>query len=854
MKRSRKLKEWHFFSRQLRLWRKKSHQEQPEEEEQGGDGTEDVNSLAKRKVYWPAISYWLAIQSVDGLRVSTVPPHAALLKTGMEVTAKSLPDCKRGQEENAVAPISTTIKDHNNDFLQRKVDLSFERCIETLQSQVLDEPIGPIRGSERVVRLQVVCPTFAVELQRNVIPALLKAGLEFDVFGIQNASEPERTPLGKALAASSVVVALNEIERAMRKLGYAVHHGEVFRKNPTAKFTFEHSCTVKKFLSVLCNNERIKNVIVPHFSKLESMLADPECEFTRPIRINYDLIEVSNGWCFSISKRQFEVNPVKEGETPRAYIEYEHTKVPDARYFQEILENSLTPDEVSYFCEYYLRLLNVGIKPHKEKVMCLIGEPNSGKTSLFTPITRIIPTRYIAMITKQRAFNKSLIDQNTQVIFLDEAYSKLLDPDDWKTLTQGGLTAHDRKYKSSAPTVIRCPMFITCQEQMNFGDEHNTAMDVRLRKFHFRKLNSPPISGVQKHLKEKAMDCIVWASGVARTPEDELPPPTPSSARENNGIDEEEKERIRTMNFEELSESDGESSEEVEQNVADEASSADSDDDATTQSSVEGWEKSLNEVVQLQDKQPCQSLKQRQLSLIAAEIKRAAAEHESEVESARVRHLEETREKWITLGMMRREDAHLLTCVEGPYHSSIQKSREEYFARKREEDQRMLEKKSRDYFKNEWVLAKEREMREYQKQEDAAKDEDVKRALQYMISVTSDALKLKFQQNDVRGLSELALLERRKMAVEMKWLSSQQAQLVNSLWNPLPYPRADEESDEEEMFITQSTSRQQAQPVSQKRSCSQKGTSTVRKRGRLTKSQGANKAPGKTLLDFYSQR
>ena len=121
-------------------------------------------------------------------------------------------------------------------------------------------------------------------------------------------------------------------------------------------------------------------------------------------------------------KRQFEVNPVKECETPRAYIEYEHTKVPDARYFQEIQENSLTPDEVSYFCEYYLRLLNVGIKPHKEKVMCL--------TSLITPITRNIPTRYIAMITKQRAFNKSLIDQNTQVIFLDEAYSKLLDPDD----------------------------------------------------------------------------------------------------------------------------------------------------------------------------------------------------------------------------------------------------------------------------------------------------------------------------------------------------------------------------------------------------------------------------------------
>ena len=44
------------------------------------------------------------------------------------------------------------------------------------------------------------------------------------------------------------------------------------------------------------------------------------------------------------------------------------------------------------------------------------------------------------MITKHKAFNKSLAD---------EAHVKLLDPDDWKVKTQGGLNAHDRKYRSS---------------------------------------------------------------------------------------------------------------------------------------------------------------------------------------------------------------------------------------------------------------------------------------------------------------------------------------------------------------------------------------------------------------------
>ena len=64
--------------------------------------------------------------------------------------------------------------------------------------------------------------------------------------------------------------------------------------------------------------------------------------------------------------------------------------------------------------------------------MSLIGEPNRVKTSLFTLITLLKPARYIAIISKQKAFNKSLVDENTQIIFLDVAHTKLMDTDDWK--------------------------------------------------------------------------------------------------------------------------------------------------------------------------------------------------------------------------------------------------------------------------------------------------------------------------------------------------------------------------------------------------------------------------------------
>lgn len=110
----------------------------------------------------------------------------------MEVTAKSLQNCTRGKEENDVTPLCTTVKDHNNSFLQRNnKDLSFNHCLEKLQSQILEEPIPSIYGSEHVVRLQVVSPIFVLELQNRAIPAFIRAGLVLDIFGIESVTESE---------------------------------------------------------------------------------------------------------------------------------------------------------------------------------------------------------------------------------------------------------------------------------------------------------------------------------------------------------------------------------------------------------------------------------------------------------------------------------------------------------------------------------------------------------------------------------------------------------------------------------------------------------------------------------------
>ena len=828
-----------FFSSVAALERRiKEKKEKANSQEEEDDQNEGV-----QEKYWPAISYWIAVQSSNGLAVSTVPLHTALLQTGMEVTAKALPDCKRGGEENSCAPLCTTLKDHNNRFIQAKVDNSFSHSLQLLQDQLIEEPLDSLHASERVVRLQVVCSMFTSKLRDKIIPSLVSSGLQFDVFGIEASDSPSDVPKVTKALASPVVVLMNDIERAMGKLGYAMYCGEVFKRVTPSKYTYQHCCSLTKFLSLLGNNDQFKNSIVNHLSKLVEILGNRECEFMRQLRINYDLIEVNEGWCLSISQRKFVLNPIKETdigrESPRAFVEFDHTKEPDPGYFKQILENSLNQLEMAHFAEYYVRLLNCRIKQHKEKVMCLIGEPNSGKTSLFTPLTRLIPTRYIAMISKQKAFNKSLVDGNTQIIFLDEAHANLMDPDDWKILTQGGLTAHDRKYKTSSLSVIRCPMFITCQAGMDFGAEHNLAMDARLKKFYFKSLNWPRVAGVQESLRASAMDCIVWAIGLARTPDDELPPPVPGTNSQPGEINEEEKERIRIMQLDE-SESEQEMSEQADPSTAiDDSESEESDTDSAH---LGGLERTLENIALMRKQQPSHTLRQRQLGLLASEVKRAVDASNRQEERTRLRVLEDTKERWISLGIIKEEDAHLLESVHGPYHPTIEKSRQEYFTRKKEEDERMLAKKAREYFDDEWVMEKEKELRDLQKREGSTTDEEVKRALLYMIEVTVEALKLKFQKEEVPGLAKLVLLERRKKAVEMQFVTPSQAQLIGSIWCPLPYPCEEiEDENEEVLFITQSTttprvhSRSSSQtPTSQKRRSEQHTSSQVPKRGRIT--------------------
>ena len=146
---------------------------------------------------------------------------------------------------------------------------------------------------------------------------------------------------------------MNDIGIAMKRLGYALYGGKVYKKCDKTKYTYSFKCEVEAFVSSLAANELFKARLLKNMKKVIEILANLRCQVVRPLCVNYNLNEVNDGWYWSIKERRHLKNVVKDKDighvTPRAFSPYDPTKEAEPKYFKEILENSLPEAEIEFF-------------------------------------------------------------------------------------------------------------------------------------------------------------------------------------------------------------------------------------------------------------------------------------------------------------------------------------------------------------------------------------------------------------------------------------------------------------------------------------------------------------------------
>ena len=137
-------------------------------------------------------------------------------------------------------------------------------------------------------------------------------------------------------SSNELIQVIKKVEAVMMSLG----HGYIYVKPPSAKFTFVLMMNVESYINKLMISDLIGEDVVKFCRKIIEIMCHPDRELIRQIKFNWDLIEVKDGYCFSIGRRDFIKCPIEDKNighiSPGAYAPYYDCKENQPLVFQTI--------------------------------------------------------------------------------------------------------------------------------------------------------------------------------------------------------------------------------------------------------------------------------------------------------------------------------------------------------------------------------------------------------------------------------------------------------------------------------------------------------------------------------------
>ena len=88
------------------------------------------------------------------------------------------------------------------------------------------------------------------------------------------------------MLSDKLTVVAKDIGTAMRKLGYTLYGGKVYKKWDKVKYTYSYKCEVEAYVNGLAANERFKALLLKHMKRAIKILANPFCEVIRPLCVD----------------------------------------------------------------------------------------------------------------------------------------------------------------------------------------------------------------------------------------------------------------------------------------------------------------------------------------------------------------------------------------------------------------------------------------------------------------------------------------------------------------------------------------------------------------------------------------
>ena len=112
-------------------------------------------------------------------------------------------------------------------------------------------------------------------------------------------------------SSNELIQDIKNVEAVMISLGHGLYKGDIYVNPPSAKFTFVLIMNVESYINKLMISDLIGEDVVEFCRKIIEIMCHPDCELIRQIKFNWDLIEVKDGYCFSIGRSDFIECPLR---------------------------------------------------------------------------------------------------------------------------------------------------------------------------------------------------------------------------------------------------------------------------------------------------------------------------------------------------------------------------------------------------------------------------------------------------------------------------------------------------------------------------------------------------------------
>jgi len=146
--------------------------------------------------------------------------------------------------------------------------------------------------------------------------------------------------------------------------------------------------------------------------------------------------------------------------------------------------------------------------PHKIRKLVVVGEKNSGKTSWSKIFFGLMPKEKIAVLSKEEHFGASMIQDDTELLWVDEWKKDMLSEDTLKTMMQGGFFCQSVKHKNPKMQNMQAGVYITCNQIPDYGEEQEN-VELRLYICRTKPLQNT-CNDAPRWIEENAMKCLLW--------------------------------------------------------------------------------------------------------------------------------------------------------------------------------------------------------------------------------------------------------------------------------------------------------------------------------------------------------